>query len=298
MTKTQINIIVGTVIVELFIGFYFGMYLPKKARIAQQQKQEQRQQAEEYLKKAEQEQAKILGVDSTEAVQESEESAEAETGYEVVVYNSHSDFMPLSEGNWWEYKVFSASLRDREDKTKIKDDGSLEVFETTELVKIEVLKVARYKNVTVASFSNIPGGFLEEKATLLIMDNKDYYWTDADVFDSVVEKKGKITIGELESKWRVKVFSLPLVKDTLFNCDEEDKSRGDNYYCDWVRSIKPANQKYFPGKIEYEIAQYTLPDESHEFYIEGVGMTYYSYSHHGSIEEKRWNLQRYSIGTE
>jgi len=90
-------------------------------------------------------------------------------------------------------------------------------------------------------------------------------------------------------------LSLPLAKNKLFGCDERDKSRGDNRYCNWVRSIKPAKQEYFPGKDEYEIAEYTLPDESHSYYVDGAGLTYYSYSHHGSLNEQRWNLQRYFI---
>lgn len=293
MNKIKINIFSGIIVIALSIGFYFGMFLPKKeARIAKQQKQEQQEQ--EMM----QGQAKVLGLNTTEEVQELEESAEVETSHETVVYNDQSDFIPLNEGSWWEYEVYSASLLDKKGNRKIKDDGSLEVFETTELAKIEVLKVARYKNITVALFNGIPGGFFGGKRTLLVMDNKDYYWTSEDIFDLVVKKNGNISIEELKSKVGWKVFSLPLIKDTLFNCDETDKKRGDNYYCDWVRSIKPANQKYFPGKTEYEIAQYTLPDESHTYYVDGIGLTYYSYSHHGSTDEQRWNLQRYFISAE
>jgi hypothetical protein len=220
-------------------------------------------------------------------------------------------FIPLNEGNWWEYKVYSAGLSDKEGNSKVKDDGSNEVFKNTDLVKIEVLKVAKYKHVTVALFNRTPSSFVDKKATLVVADNKDYYWASEDVFDLVSEKNSDITIEELKSeidkgyndkadnnKWIGEDFSLPLIKNTLFNCDEEDKSRGDNYYCDWVRSIKPAKQKYFPGKVEYEIAQYTLPDESHSYFVDGVGLTYFSYSHHGSLDEERWNLQRYFISTE
>lgn len=210
----------------------------------------------------------------------------------------NADFIPLNKGNWWLYKVTYAVL----------DMGVVDKGVYTE--KIEVLKVARYKDVTVALFSNIPGGFYREKATLFVADNKDYYWTDEDVFDLVVKKDGKIKIEDLGDKTRGDFgdkpsggkikwleLSLPLTKNKLFSCDEIDKSRGDNRYCSWVRSIKPAKQEYFPGKNEYEIAYYTLPDESHSYYVAGAGLTYYSYSHHGSLNEQRWNLQRYFIST-
>lgn len=210
---------------------------------------------------------------------------------------SYSDFIPLNEGNWWQYKVSSVNVRDKEGNLKAKKDGSYEIFKNTDLVKIEVLKVARYKNITVALFNGMPGGSFEGKKALLVMDQKDYRWTSEDVFDLVVEKNGNVAIEEFEGKVRWNEFSLPFIKDTLFNCDEEDKKRGDNRYCDWVRSIKPANQKYFPGKIEYEIAQYTLSDESHSYYIEGVGLTRYSYSHHGPPDDVQWNLQKYFIST-
>jgi len=215
----------------------------------------------------------------------------------------NTDFIPLNVGNWWQYKVSYAY----EEYDAEKDKGV--VYKGTTQVKIEILKLTRYKNITIALFSNIPGGFSDEKATLVVMNNKDYYWANEDIFDLVVKNEGKIkidgydilTIGNPENiklgeiKWQE--LSLPLVKNKLFYCDEMDKSRGDNYYCNWVRSIKPAKQEYFPDKDEYEIAQYTLPDESHSYYVEGAGMTYYSYSHHGSLDEKRWNLQRYYIST-
>lgn len=219
------------------------------------------------------------------------------------------DFIPLNEGNWWLYKVSSSSLLDAEGNYKEKDDGSWKVFNNTSLVKIEILKVARYKDITVVLFSDIPGELIKAKATLLVVGGKDYYWADESVFDLVVEKKGKITIEELKNmadedpneetvnKIKQQELSLPLTKNKLFYCDETDKNRGDNYYCNWVRSVKPAKQEYFPGKDEYEIAQYTLPDESHSYYVEGVGMTYYSYSHHGTLDEERWNLQKYYIST-
>ena len=94
----------------------------------------------------------------------------------------NADFIPLNKGNWWLYKVTYAVL----------DMGVVDKGVYTE--KIEVLKVARYKDVTVALFSNIPGGSYREKATLFVADNKDYYWTDEDVFDLVVKKGGKIKI--------------------------------------------------------------------------------------------------------
>jgi len=219
------------------------------------------------------------------------------------------DFIPLNVGNWWQYKVSSVSLLDAEGNYKEKDDGSWKIFKNTGLVKIEILKVTKCKDVTVALFSNIPGGFFDEKATLIVINNRDYYWANEDMYDLVVKNEGKIKIDGYdiltiaspeniklsEIKWQE--LSLPLTKNKLFYCDEMDRSRGDNYYCNWVRSIKPAKQEYFPGKNEYEIAQYTLPDESHSYYVEGVGMTYYSYSHHGTLDEERWNLQRYFIST-
>lgn len=213
-------------------------------------------------------------------------------------------FIPLNEGNWWQYKVsYAYSEYDAEKDKEV-------VYKSTIQVKIEILKVAKYKDVTVALFSDIPGGLFGGKATLFVADNKDYYWTDEEVFDLVVKKDGKIKIEDLGDKTmgnfgdkasggKIKwlELSLPLTKNKLFYCDEMDKSRGDNYYCFWVRSIKPAKQEYFPGKDEYEIAYYTLPDESHSYYVDGVGLTYYSYSHHGSLNEQRWNLQRYFIST-
>jgi hypothetical protein len=204
-------------------------------------------------------------------------------------------FIPLKTGNWWLYRVSHAYSKDEA------------VVKESDTVKAEILNVAKYKDITVALFSNIPGGFFDGKATLIVVNDKDYYRAGEDMYDLIVKNKGEIKIDGYdilaadspdniklgEIRWQE--LSLPLTKNKLFYCDETGKSRGDNYYCNWVRSVKPAKQEYFPGKDEYEIAQYTLPDESHSYYVKGVGLTYFSYSHHGSLDEKRWNLQKYCV---
>ena len=81
------------------------------------------------------------------------------------------DFIPLNEGSWWKYKVsYAYSEYDAEKDKEV-------VYKGTIQVKIEILKVAKYKDVTVALFSDIPGGLFWGKATLFVAGNKDYYWT-------------------------------------------------------------------------------------------------------------------------
>ena len=211
-------------------------------------------------------------------------------------YASNYGFIPLHKGNWWRYSVASVYWEDG----VIKRDYMIKT--------IEVLDMVSYKNIIAALFSSVPGGACERQATLLVIDNTDYYWADEDVFGLVKEKNGNITIEELmgknpdgretavnENMIIDQALSLPLTKNKLFGCDETDKSRGDNYYCNWVRSIKPAKQEYFPGRNEIEVAHYTLPDEAHAYYVPGAGLTYFSYSHHGTLHEERWNLHRYFI---
>lgn len=205
-------------------------------------------------------------------------------------------FIPLNNGNWWQYRV--AHTFSEYDDAQDKEVKRTETYK----IKIEVLKVAKYENITAALFSGIPGGILNEPATLLVFNNADYYWANAEVFDLVAAKNGRITIAELQAeaesnKIKKQELSLPLNLNKLFACDERRQSRQDKYYCQWVRSIKPAKQEYFPGKNTYEIAAHTLPDETHSHYVSGAGLTYFSYSHHGKLDEERWVLQRYYLST-
>jgi hypothetical protein len=220
------------------------------------------------------------------------------------VFAENTPFIPLNKGNWWLYNVSHAEAEyDNEKNTET-------IRKWSETQKIEILKVKKFKNVTVALFNNIPSSSSTDKATLLVVNNKDYYWANEAIFDLVEKNRGKININDYylsqagdtgeETDDVPDIYSyylsFPLTQNKLFDCFGGD-DRNDNYYCNWVRSIKPAKQQFFPGKNEYEIAQYTLSDESHSFYVDGVGMTYYSYSHHGTLIEERWNLQKYFIMT-
>lgn len=217
-----------------------------------------------------------------------------------------SDFIPLKAGNWWQYRMTKTAGFNEKGEYVLNKDGSYKIFKSSKSVKVEILKVKEYKNIIVALFNNIPGGYSEGKATLLVINNKDYYWGNEAIFDFVIKNKGKINVNDFylnnkidgpedsnPPKINIHELSLPLTKNKLFGCDEIDKSRHDKNYCSWVRSIKPANKKYFNKKYQYEIAEYTLSGESHYYYVNNVGLTYFSYEHNGITDEEIWNLQKY-----
>lgn len=192
----------------------------------------------------------------------------------------NNDFIPINKGNYWLYRITTES--------------GLPVAKTNELFKVEVLDYIQInKNLQITLLSGFPG-MTKEKCTLIIESNKNYYLVRGEE-DFNKAKKSKDNTDGLYNR-ADPILILPLTLGQKFSCDSpESMARRDNYYCNWVKSIKPANSKYFPNKKQYQISFYTLPDSTNYYYVNGVGVTYFTYSHNGSLDEEKWNLIKYYI---
>lgn len=96
-------------------------------------------------------------------------------------------------------------------------------------------------------------------------------------------------------------LDIPLTGGKKF-CDSISITRPDNMYCWNVGEPKP----FDPGKIksidpsrqlwEYPVFIGTMPDSSMMYFVPGVGITGYSYIHHGTVSEVDVRLIEYHPG--
>ena len=209
-----------------------------------------------------------------------------ELSNDIVV--TKNDFMPLSRGSYWLYRVTGEAQGE-----PTTDGKEIPVIKTDKQVKIEVLNyVKRDSNIQATLLTGYPG-LSEETSTLIFVADNGYHLFEGDLaFNRILDRNDDLT--DLYSEYSL-ILPLPLTINKKFGCDEESMNRKDNYYCYWVESIKPADASIFPNKTQYQISYYTLPDVSSYYYVDGVGVTYATYHHNGSLNDEKWNLVKYFI---
>ena len=198
---------------------------------------------------------------------------------------SPNSFYPLSKGSYWIYRITGEQLIDNGQGNKL--------IETNKLFKVEVLNYTkRDPNLQAIILTGFPSLGNYETSTLIVEADKDYYLiAGAEAFNKILDKQSDLS--DLYSG-AIRILSLPLTVNKKIDCISEGE-RDDNYYCNWVKSIKPADAKLYPNKNEYKIAFYTNPDSTDYSYVNDVGITYFSYHHNGSLDDEQWNLVKYFI---
>ena len=152
--------------------------------------------------------------------------------------------------------------------------------------------IKRNTNLRAALLTGYPGRLMST-STLIIVSEKDYYLVDGDeAFYRISDANDDLT--DIYTNDDL-ILSFPLTNSKKFGCDEESMKRKDNYYCNWIESVKPADANIFPNKTQYQISYYTLPDASSYYYVNNVGVIYATYHHNGSLNDEKWNLVRYKI---
>ena len=84
-------------------------------------------------------------------------------------------------------------------------------------------------------------------------------------------------------------LQLPLAEGQKF-CDQESRKRDDDMYCWVVGAPYPAALQGVKGlpagkRTAYQIFYRTNPDNTEIEFVEGVGITHYSYHHYGTIAD-------------
>jgi hypothetical protein len=93
-------------------------------------------------------------------------------------------------------------------------------------------------------------------------------------------------------------LDIPLQPGKRF-CEAQQITRIDGMYCWVVDSESKVELKNIPGTIrtdeftEYNIALYTLPDHTIVQFTPGVGITGFTYIHHGTVSEVELRLVEY-----
>jgi len=206
----------------------------------------------------------------------------------VLDNNGLNNFIPLSKGSYWLYRITG---EERGESLVEGQEGP--IIKTNEQFKVQVLDYAkRDSNLRAALLTGYPG-LAKTTSTLIIVSEKNYYLVDGEeTFRRIADLKDNLSGLEYGGNL---LLPFPLTINKKFGCFGEPVERDDNYYCSWIESIKPADAKLFPNKTQYQISVHTNPDATSFYYVNNVGVTYFSYSHNGTLVEERWNLEKYFI---
>ena len=92
-------------------------------------------------------------------------------------------------------------------------------------------------------------------------------------------------------------FKWPLKSGEKFSCDSQDPPRDDNMYCWLVESVEPAHLNGIagtpPAASAFELSFRTNPDDTEYTFVPGVGITSYSYHHHGTVADTELQLTEF-----
>lgn len=207
------------------------------------------------------------------------------------------DTFPLTKGSYWMYQ---ASVK----WTKV---GG-EIIEKDLTWKMEVVDTAVYKNIIAVHLRGFPWELdwhyedLERgDYSMIIVDLKKFYLLDdTGVFEQIKNKENLTYDLSEDNLW----FDFPLsFGKTWGYIGAETRPRDDHYYSWYVKNESPADLGNIKGvppprsdlETEYEIEFYTLPGHRIINFVPGLGITGYTYVHHGTISEAYLKLVEYYI---
>ena len=196
-----------------------------------------------------------------------------------------TSYYPLEKGNYWIYEGES------------EEQMGHDIYKTKQLWKIEVLDVFPRGHITGyairKTITDIKSGKVDVlREGIVRVGPNAYYSLDINKFDRLKNKKD--ILYDLLSSDDI-ILDMPLVVGKRFG-DPEQLTRDDGYYCYVVmgdNQIKLNNVKGIEsGKHyhSYDLRYYTLPGESTETFVPGIGYVSYRYSHHGSVSEYNMRL--------
>lgn len=204
---------------------------------------------------------------------------------------------PLLKGSYWTYQ---ASVK----WTKV---GG-EIVEKDLTWKMEVIDTAVYKNIIAVHLKGFPWELdwhyedypKRGDYTMLIVDAKKFYLLEGtEAFEQIKNKEDLTYDSSEDNLW----FDFPLILGKSYShMNEFAKQRDDHYYQWYVKSESPADLESIKGilpttaaETEYEIEFYTLPAHRIINFVPGIGITGYTYVHHGTISEAYLKLVEFYL---
>ncbi len=217
------------------------------------------------------------------------------------LYNSNSTLaqskgnFPFIKGSTWIY----------EGTHKFTSSAGKGIMEKKVHFTMKVADVINKENISVAIVENFPATLrwsdenIQNTKTLLICvgGSKVYSLLDSAQVQKALNKindtsgffAGLVNEGEL-------LFDFPLTKGKVFG-ETSQITRSDHHYCWYVENTKRINLKKIkganPSKMynETNLVFITAPDTQTLEFVPGIGVTGYSYVHHGTIEELNLKLK-------
>lgn len=207
------------------------------------------------------------------------------------------DTFPLLKGSYW---IYQASV-------KWTVTGGNEVIEDNFTWKMEVIDTATHNNIIAVYLRGFPWELdwhhedLEpDDYTMIIVDAKKFYLLqNTRAFEKIKNKEDLADDFSDDDLW----FDFPLtLGKTYAYMNELAKQREDHYYQWYVKNESPADLSSVKGALpaaaaetEYEIEFYTLPGHRTINFVPGIGITGYTYVHHGTISEAYLKLIEYHL---
>ena len=212
------------------------------------------------------------------------------------IYPSQSiqEYFPLKQGAYWVYQG----------NVKWTTPNSADVVEGEITWKMEVKQVFRRHNIVGYEMLGAPW---------------DLAWYEKGKEPSrygIIQAGGKFYITSLDAIWRLsdetddlralvnenEIFlDIPLIQGKKF-CDTLSITREDSMYCWVVGDATQTDASSIKGiessttLMEFPVYMSTLPDFSMIQFIQGVGISRYVYSHHGTVSEVDVRLVEYHAG--
>jgi len=209
---------------------------------------------------------------------------------------------PLTKGSYWIYDVSTKWTAD--------SDGDV----NKEFVwKMEVLDTAVYKDITAVHLNGFPSEFdwyneeYSEMSDYTIITDIPENWPPefyllkgTDAFEQIKNKE-ELAEGLInnDNLW----FDFPLIFEKTWGyVGGKEITRSDNYYQWYVKSEFLSNLDEIKGVMptiiadkEYELMFYTLPAHRTINFVPGLGITGYTYVHHGTTSEAYLELIEVNI---
>jgi len=208
-----------------------------------------------------------------------------------------ASYFPLATGAYW---VYGGTI-----KWTRPNSSASDVVEQTIQWKMEVTRTIKDSNITGYEMEGAPwdlAWYEEDKApseySIIQVGTSRFYKADPNTAirllntdDALVDL---VRPGDL-------FLEIPLVPGERF-CDDLSITRPDGMYCWIVGKIPKVDLRDVKGIStsgpldEYTIFQSTLPDYSEFTFVPGVGITSYTYAHHGTVAECDLKLIEFNSG--
>jgi hypothetical protein len=215
---------------------------------------------------------------------------------EPAIYPSPAilDYFPLQEGAYW---IYAGNV-------KWTIPGSSDVVEKEIRWKMEVVRVTQRNNIAGYEMLGAPWDLAwyeegkEPSEYGIIQAGGKFYRTSIDTVRRLSDEDDLLLALVEEGE----IFlDIPLLSGKKF-CDTDSLTRADGLYC-WV--VGEANQADTTGInginsenkfLAYPISYRTTPDNSMFEFIPEIGISHYTYGHHGTVSEVDVRLIEYHSG--